>query len=280
LEKLLIGAVFFVKTELNLMKNIIVVIAFIMAIQPLSAQKSVFNGKNLKNWEIFLGSPITGFEDLAKLAKPESTFQVTELDGQKVIHISGQINASLATKAEYSNYHLRLEFKWGEKVYGKRNSGLLYHSYGPFGAAFGTWMANIEHQLMHDNLGDTYLMANTTCLTKVVKSADDKNFVFSKEGVPTTFREGENGRSIKKSKDYEKQIGEWNVVDLYCFGQTAVHVVNGQVVMVNENCSKFENGELIPLTKGKIQLQSEGGEFFIRKIDIRPISQIPAEILN
>jgi hypothetical protein len=89
---------------------------------------------------------------LAKRATPASTYQVTEIDGQKVIHISGNIFASLATKAEFENYHLHLELKWGEKVYGKRNSGLLYHSYGPFGVAFGTWMATIEHQLMHENL--------------------------------------------------------------------------------------------------------------------------------
>lgn len=241
------------------------------------SQKSLFNGKNLKNWDIFLGSPITGFEDLAKKATPASTYSITELDGQKVIHISGDIFASLATKAEYGNYHLRLEFKWGEKVYGTRNSGLLYHSYGPFGAAYGTWMANIEHQLMHENLGDTYLMANTYCETKTVKSEESKNYIYSAEGQLTSFSEKDNGRSIKKAKDAEKPLGEWNTVDLYCFGQTSIHVVNGQVVMINTNCSKIENGQKVPLTKGKIQIQSEGGEFFIRKIEIEKIKGIPAQ---
>ena len=233
------------------MKNLIFLISIFLLATSLQAQKSIFNGKNFKNWEIFLGSPVPGFEELAKKATSESTYQVIELDGQKVIHISGDINASLATKAEYENYHLRLEFKWGEKVYGTRNSGLLYHSYGPFGAAFGTWMANIEHQLMHDNLGDTYLMVNTYCETKVIKGDDAKSYIFSPEGQSTSFSETDNGRSIKKAKDAEKPIGEWNTVDLYCFGQTAVHVVNGQVVMINTNCSMVENGLKIPLTKGK-----------------------------
>ncbi|MDP2339122.1 MAG: DUF1080 domain-containing protein [Bacteroidota bacterium] len=243
------------------------------------AQKSLFNGKNLKNWDIFLGSPIPGFEELAKKATPASTYQVTEIDGQKVIHISGDIFASLATKAEYGNYHLHLEFKWGEKVYGKRNSGLLYHSYGPFGVAFGTWMATIEHQMMHENLGDTYLMGNTYCETSVKKSDDGKSFIYSPEGQTTAFSETDNGRSVKKTKDAEKPLGEWNTIDLYCFGQTSVHVVNGQVVMVNTSCSKIENGLKLPLTKGKIQLQSEGGEFYIRKIEIEKIKGIPAEFL-
>lgn len=256
--------------------------AFTLTLLSLTAfsQKQLFNGKDLKNWEIFLGSPITGFEDLAKKATPETTYSIIPMDGQNVIHVSGDIFASLATKAEYGNYHLRLEFKWGEKVYGKRNSGLLYHSFGPFGVAFGTWMATIEHQLMHESLGDTYLMANTYCETKVIKSDDGTNFTYSPSGQPTSFSEKDNGRSVKKMKDAEKSIGEWNTVDLYCFGQTSVHVVNGRVVMVNTNCSKIENGQKVPLIKGKIQLQSEGGEFFIRKVEITDIKEIPSELLK
>ena len=262
------------------MKNLLLVFTFCFLSTITFGQKSLFNGKNLKNWDIFLGSPISGFEDLAKKATPTSTYTITELDGQKVIHISGNIFASLATKTEYENYHLHLEYKWGEKVYGKRNSGLLYHSFGPFGVAFGTWMATIEHQLMHESMGDTYLMANTYCETKVVKSDDGKNYIYSPEGQSTSFSEKDNGRSVKKAKDAEMPLGEWNTVDLYCFGQTSVHVDNGQIVMVNTNCSKVENGLKIPLTKGKIQIQSEGGEFFIRKIEIEKIKGIPAEYLK
>jgi len=262
------------------MKNLFLLLLVSVLSVSAFGQKSFFNGKNLKNWDIHLGSPITGYEELAKKATPASTYQVVNIDGQKMIHISGDIFASLATKAEYENYHLRLEFKWGEKVYGKRNSGLLYHSFGPFGVAFGTWMANIEHQLMHDNLGDTYLMANTYCESKVVKSEDGKSFNYSPEGQLTSFSEGDNGRSVKKGKDAENALGQWNTVDLYCFGQTSVHVVNGQVVMINTNCSKVENNLKIPLTKGKIQIQSEGGEFFIRKIEIEKIKEIPSGLLK
>jgi len=262
------------------MKNLLLLLALCFLTTTTFSQKQLFNGKNLKNWEIFLGSPIPGFEDMAKKATVQSTYQVVKMDGEKVIRVSGDINASLATKAEYENYHLRLEFKWGEKVYGKRNSGLLYHSYGPFGVAFGTWMANIEHQLMHDNLGDTYLMANTWCETNVKKGDDGKTFYYSPDGKTMEFSETDNGRSIKKMKDAEKPLGEWNTVDLYCFGQTAIHVVNGQLVMINTNCNKIENGKKVPLTKGKIQLQSEGGEFFIRKVEIENIDGIPNKFMN
>ncbi|HEY3369849.1 MAG TPA: hypothetical protein VGK10_03310, partial [Prolixibacteraceae bacterium] len=65
------------------MKNILL---FTLCLLTLSAysQKSLFNRKNLKNWDIYLGSPITGFEDLAKKATPETTYQVVQMDGQKM----------------------------------------------------------------------------------------------------------------------------------------------------------------------------------------------------
>lgn len=262
------------------MKNL----AFLLTICLLSfsaySQKSLFNGKNLENWDIFLGSPVPEFEDLAKQATAQSTYEVISLDGQKVIHVSGDINAALATKKEYENYHLRMEFKWGEKVYGKRNSGLLYHSFGPFGAAFGTWMATIELQMMHQNLGDTYLMVNTYCESAITKSGDGNSYMYDSQGNPIPFSETDNGRSVKKAFDAEKPIGEWNTIDLYCYGQTTVHVINGQTLMVNTNCSKIENGLKVPLTKGKIQIQSEGGEFFIRKVEVKKIKGIPSDLLR
>lgn len=258
------------------MNNLILVVFFSFTVLSGHAQKSLFNGKDLSNWDIFLGTPIAGFEDLAKKATPESTYQVVDLDGQKMIYISGNIFASLASKAEYENYHLHMEFKWGEKVYGKRNSGLLYHSHGAFGAAFGTWMACIEHQLMHGNLGDTYLMCNSCCQTESKKNADHK-FQFAINEKKEQFGNDFNGPNIQKALDAENPLGQWNTVDLYCYGRISVHVVNGQVVMINTNCGTSENGQIKPLSKGKIQIQSEGGEFYIRKIELEKINGIPAE---
>ncbi|MDX9882161.1 MAG: DUF1080 domain-containing protein [Prolixibacteraceae bacterium] len=256
------------------MKKVILLLLLAGVILPCFAQKQLFNGSDLKGWDIYIGSAVKGFEDLKEKATPESIYSLMEMDGQKVIRISGDVFASLATKKEYGNYHLRLEFKWGEKVYANRNSGLLYHSFGNFGAAFGTWMTNIEHQLMHDRLGDTYLMNNTYCETEVIKTGDGK-FQFKEGSTVEKFGEPYNGRNITKASDTEKPLGEWNTVDLYCFGSTSVHVVNGTVVMINKNCSKIEDGKLIPLTKGKIQIQSEGAELFVRKIEIEKIKEIP-----
>jgi hypothetical protein len=49
--------------------------------------------------------------------------------------------------------------------------------------------------------------------------------------------------------------------------------------MVNNKTSKWENGKAVPLTSGKIQLQSEGAELFIKSIKIKNIDKIPDEVL-
>lgn len=238
----------------------------------------LYNGENLEGWDTYIGTPLTGFEDLHANATTDKVFKVEEVDGEKLIHISGEVNGSLATVDTFANYHLELVFKWGEQVYTNRNSGLLYHSFGEFGEALGTWMTNIECQLMHEKMGDTYLMNNTYCETKTEKQ--DDAFIFSPGGKLTQFGKDFNGPGVKKATDAENPIGEWNTVELYSLGRTTVHVVNGKVVMINTNTGFYEDGEIKALSSGKIQLQSEGGDLFIKSIRIKPIKEIPAEILQ
>ncbi|GAP67595.1 hypothetical protein BA6E_10138 [Bacteroidales bacterium 6E] len=249
--------------------------------QPADTWVQLYNGQNLENWDLQLGSSLgADFDSLAQAATVDKVFTIVEENGEKFIRISGEINGALATKESFENYHLQLVYRWGETVYSSRNSGLLYHSFGPFRAAFGTWMANIECQLMHENLGDTYLMVNTTCETAAVQDTTNQQFYFTPGANPVQFGEQANGRMIRKAVDAEKPLGGWNTVDLYCVGRTAVHVVNGVTVMVNNNTGILVDGNIQPLTSGKIQIQSEGAELFVKKVAIQPITEIPAELLQ
>ena len=86
------------------------------------------------------------------------------------------------------------------------------------------------------------------------------------------------GRHCIKNPDAEKPTGEWNTLDLYCFGDTAVHLMNGKVVMVLYKSRRpAASGGFEPLKRGKIQIQSEGAEIFYRNIRVLPIAQLPAE---
>jgi len=252
---------------------ILVVILLPLIVSAKPREVKLFNGKNLKNWEIYLG---------AAAAQPkEPIFSVVKLSGENLLRITGEVNASLATKEEYGNYHLKMVFRWGEKVFKQKNSGILYHSYAPFGDGLGVWMSSHEFQLCTGKMGDSYCMGNSYFEIPSAKEPDGKSFRYAKEGTKNQFGINLPGKNCMKLADHEKPAGEWNVVDLYCFGRTSVHVVNGVVNMINYNSGRIEkDGSVLPLSGGKIQVQSEGGELFIKSITLEKIDQIPAAFLK
>ncbi len=242
--------------------------------------QALFNGENLDNWDKHLGTPLTGLDSLAQLATPESVFSVVEEDSVRIIRISGEINASLATREEFENYHLLVELKWGDEVFTRRNSGLLYHSYGDFGEGLGVWMSSHELQLLTGSMGDSYRMGKSHCEIPMTKNSEGR-FVYTKGAEKMPSIPDTETKIVAKDGNYEKAVGEWNTIELYCFGRTSVHVVNGNVNMINYNSGKYlGEGNIEPNGKGKIQFQSEGGEMFIRSIKIKPIKEIPAELLK
>lgn len=240
--------------------------------------KPLFNGENLDNWDLHVGTPIRGFEILAASATPDSVFTVAGPDGQKAIRISGHVNASMATKEEFSNYHLQMEFRWADKVYGTRNSGLIYHSYGPFGTGLGTWMCGHELQMKTGSLGDSYRMGDAYCEIPAVREGNQ--FTFQPGTDRKAFGKNAPSKAARKSKDAEKPLGEWNTIDLYCYGDVSAHVVNGETVMVNYQSGKYEGDAIRTLNSGKIQVQSEGGELWVRSLKIKSIEAIPGEVMR
>ncbi|MCE1199207.1 MAG: DUF1080 domain-containing protein, partial [Marinilabiliales bacterium] len=201
------------------MKRIILPALLILPLFLSAKVKEVklFNGKNLKNWEQYL--PANG-------EKPaEAIFSVVDVKGEKLLRITGEVNASLATRKEYSNYHLRMVFKWGTKVYKQKNSGILYHSYGPFGEGLGVWMSAHEFQLCTGKMGDSYCMGNSSFVINALPENDGKAYRYASTGTKVQFGTGYQAKNCMKIRDNEKPDGEWNVVDLFCFGQTSIHVV-------------------------------------------------------
>lgn len=264
-------------------KMVLALIPMLFTVSSVYAQnnlKDLFNGKNLEGWETYVGPKDEQSKPMGLNNDPMKIFSVVEHGGGKLLRISGEVNASLATKDEFENYHLTLVFKWGEKVYKTKNSGLLYHSYGNYGEGLGVWMNSHELQLKSENMGDSYCMGNSYFEIPAVKSEDGKKFTYSPDGEIVEFGEGKTSKICAKNGDYEKPQGKWNVIEIYCFGRTAVHVVNGKVNMVNYNSGKIVDGKVEPLAKGKIQLQSEGGELLVKKISIEKIDKIPSKLLK
>ncbi|MES2375771.1 MAG: DUF1080 domain-containing protein [Bacteroidota bacterium] len=252
----------------------------------------LFNGKSLAGWDTYLGPDL---DDKGKFITPtpvglnndpRQVFTVVKEDNEPAIRISGDGWGAITTKTEYENYHLRLQFKWGKLQWGQRkkgnkDSGLLYHSVGPYGADYGAWMRAQEFQVEEGTCGDFWGCAGGTADIPAVKKGDN-NYVYSPQGVLTTFSDGnKQGRHCtKQGISYEKPSGEWNTLDLYCHGDTSIHVVNGKVAMVLYHNSQNDKGVLTPLAKGKIQLQSEGAEVFYRRVELQKIDGLPVGLVK
>lgn len=248
---------------------------------------NLFNKKNLDGWESYMGprydTVVHDFrgERIGLNNDPDSVFTVVEEDGENVIRISGQHFGAIATKGEFENYHLQLQFKWGEQKYAprkrsKRDSGVLYHSHGPHGVGWFFWMAAQEFQIEEGDCGDYWSVLSDVDANVIMNA--DSTYTYNEPGPLRFFgpHGGFRGHVIR-SEDAEKTFGEWNTLDLYTFGGSSIHVVNGKVVMRLHNSRQQINGELIPLTKGKIQLQSEGSEIFFKDVKIKRISSLTIE---
>lgn len=253
--------------------------------------KYLFNGKDLTGWDTWIGPPL---DDEGKMLSktpvglnndPRHVFTIVKDAGENVIRVSGENWGGISTKQEYENFHLQLMFKWGSLKWGqkknkKRDSGLLYFAVGPHGADYGAWMRSQEFQIQEGDCGDYWGVAGAMEDIAATEKSDSE-YVYNSAGQMFNFSAtSKTGRHCIKQGDAEKPSGEWNVLDLYCHGDTSVHVINGKVMMVLYHSQQMENGKLLPLKKGKLQIQSEGAEVFYKQIKTKSLDAIPAEFLR
>ena len=271
--------------------GLILAVGLLTGSDPASAGKEkgwtpLFNGVDLSGWDTWLGRPLGEKESIGLNKDPRRVYTLVEEDGKTIIRISGEIFGALTSKKELENYHLKLEFKWGEKRWpprekAVRDSGLLYHCVGPHGAAGSFWMQSQELQIQEHDCGDYWSVAGGIVDVEGYRK-DGKGPVIYKKGGEKFAVPGKDsgGPRIIKSPDNEKPTGQWNTIELLTLGGTSVHIVNGKVVMVLTNSRRMVDGKEVPLTRGKIQIQSEGAEVFYRNIAYRPIAKIPDDYLK
>ena len=257
---------------------------------------------DLTQWDEYVGAPhytvdIEGYEKgngkdegtpLGLNNDPLNLFSTIVIDGEPVLKVSGQIYGAVTTKKEYENYHLSLMFKWGENKFEPRlndpmDSGILYHAIGEQGAFWNCWMQSQEFQIQEEDCGDYYTIAGTGADIKAIKKenldSDWDIFIYNPNSEYKRFKTGEDGR-CRKSVNYGKLEG-WNQIDLVCLGDKAYHIVNGKIALVVEKSVTYGEDDIAkPLTKGKIQLQSEGAEVYYKNIKIRSVSELPKEFAN
>jgi len=131
---------------------------------------------------------------------------------------------------------------------------------------------------MENDFGDSFRMGATFCDITARPNEDGRGYTYDPAAPPVRFGTGlPAGPICKRNPINENPRGQWNTIELLCYEATSVHVVNGKVNMININSHQIIDGKETPLTKGAIQLQSEGAELFFRNIEIRPINKIPDE---
>jgi hypothetical protein len=233
----------------------------------------LFNGRNLNHWYTFL-------KGYGRDNDPKKVFTVK--DG--LIHISGEVYGCITTNKEYENYKLIFEYKWGDQTFEPRvnkarDNGILLHSTGVDGGYSGTWMHSIECQIIEGGTGDFLVVGDGSknfALTATVTSEKQGGaYVFHPEGSPVTIHKGRinwydrdpNWKDVKGfrgEKDIEKPVGEWNRMEC---------IANGGEIFIYLNGTLVNHAINVKPTKGRIQIQSEAAEMFVRKVELMPLLQ-------
>lgn len=269
--------------------------------QNVFLEKSEWNSlldKDLSQWEMYLSyRHENGYngevpkEKEGRVIEPigynknvDNVFSVVEENGQPVLRISGEIYGCVFTKQEFENYHLKMKVKWGDKKWEPRmqklkDSGLLYHSVGECGVDYWrAWMLSQEFQIMEGHMGDYWTIANSAIDIRAFIPEGKMNTVASERQPFVSLGSGTGLDGFcMRSVDQESANGEWTEIELVCFEDKSLHIVNGQVVMILQNSRYFDNGSYTPLTKGKIQVQSEAAEVYYKEIMIKGLEAMPLQ---
>lgn len=190
----------------------------------------LFNGKDLTGWSFRARDP---------KAKMENTFSVA--DG--VLRCTGRPAGYLHTDKKYTNYIMRLEWRWPKDSRPGNNGVLLRiqpgeHFHGD------VWPKSVEAQLANRRAGDIFTIG------KFPLTGDPQRT----KGRYTAMAEPSN----------EKPQGEWNQYEIVLKGTDLTLKVNGLVQNVASGVLE---------APGTIGLQSEGAPIEYRNVRLVPLDE-------
>lgn len=254
--------------------------------------------KRFSQWDVYLSYPGDRIMSVIEGTAPKElkpiglnkdrtrVFSIIEENGEPVLKITGEIYGAAATKQEFSNFHFKAKFKWGEKKWEPRltelkDSGILYFSVGEFGVDYWhSWMESQELQIIEGGIGDYWTIANAQIDIRAHKPAGAELYEYSPDAPWLHFAAGEGANAVanhcRRGADHEIP-NAWNEVELVCYDGNCVHIANGAVVMALKNSSHKQGDSLVPLKRGKLQIQSEAAEVFYKDVMIRQIDAMPRE---
>jgi hypothetical protein len=248
----------------------------------------LFNGKDFSGWERYVGPPADGKPPYGLDHDPEGVFTVVQIDGAPAVRVSGKIIGGFSTKAEFEDFHFRLEFKWGKETWPPRkdiarDSGILYYCIGEHGAGSGGWLKSVESNIMESDYGSFWSVAGTIVDIEIGEErlayAEDPNSAFPvyRRGGRLMTAGLESG-GVRPNPIVPERPGGWHTAEVISVRGDSIHIFDGRVTLVVRNARHKVGGKIVPLTKGRIQMQSEWAEVYYRKMEVRPVKEFPAEL--
>ena len=184
--------------------------------------------------DLFNGKDFSGWTFcLRSNTEPALTFTVTN----GLMHCTGQPYGYARTEKAYRDYKLTVEWRFVKIAPRADNSGVFVHLHTPD----AVWPEEIENQGQFHHQGDIILTG----------------------GVTAPGFAGPQLHFIKMQQPQnENPAGEWNTYEIICHDDTVTNYVNG----------KLMNGVAgLNVNSGAIAMQSEGGDWELRKIFIEPL---------
>ena len=161
------------------------------------------------------------------------------------------------------------------------DSGLMVHCGEKDAAVVGMWPRSIQCQIYQGSVGDMVLLAGDDPIRATVEGEEKGRAFNYVPGAPPVAREAgvgtkqfdiinhygkdpnwKNEKGFFSPTDAEKPHSEWNTMEVVAQGGTLTCVVNGRTV---------NKATGLNLTKGRIGLQSEGGEIYLRRMELFPL---------
>jgi len=273
----------------------IAIILFANPIRILAAESTGHEG-----WTaLFNGTNLNGWYRVIRNARSDDPNHLVQVENG-TIHMYKDARAGTAqpagyivTDKEYSNYHLRLQYKWGEKRFqprmkSRRDAGIMYHVVGKD----GVWPRCIECQIQENDVGDIFTVNTrlagfvdpaTTNLVSIV-TTNEAGVIHTNLVVRPTFMDTEKGgvpfvqgvaegiRRVIRNPMNEHE--DWNTVEVIVRGDEATYIINGTVNNRASHIQEKVNGEWVPLRKGRIALQLEFAEVFYRNVEIKELGNV------
>ena len=248
---------------------LICMIAAVIAGPALAEEISLFNGKDLTGWSIYVDERALAVDPNLK---PNDVFRITP---EGYLLSAGSPSGLISTVKDYKDFRITLEYRWVQKgpegkeldyvfpeqVRGNRDSGMnIRNISGSNGQGCDAYEIQIQNmpERGRTTTGGIYVVGYAY-YDKSLKT-DPALMVPKQLGTAPRF---ERDRMRLPSKNVEKPLGEWNLLDVLVDRDHIVVKLNGE--QINEATGAEQ-------VAGKIAFQSESWPIEFRNINLTPIN--------